>query len=420
MADLATVRRPRAGVRALFAYRPGLVDWAIKSGSSGVQRGAGGQLETVDAALPRSGHFVRNPASGLYERATLLEQARTNLLLYSELLSAWNDVDGAVLAGGQSGPDLLTNAWLVDDQSTTAHAAKRSQLGGVSGDGTKVMTLIAKAGTAGKSGLGWRDATANVLRHAVLITWNGAAAPTVTTVSGAGTVYAPIPLVNGWWAISASVDGVLAASANELWYYPAGNEVVTSTGTGYFFAAQAENARYPSSYFKTTGTVATRAVDQLRFAYPSGPQAMTAYVRMVVVGWEGSARVLTIGTTLASNTSSFGLLMQSATSARAYMSYGSGSVESNVTGGITIGDMIEMRGVITAAGAVALGRAINGGAEQVGPTSAAVGLPAAWSAGDLWLNSQSSGALAGSSAITHAHVFPGERDLATCRQKAGV
>jgi hypothetical protein len=84
------------------------------------------------------------------------------------------------------------------------------------------------------------------------------------------------------------------------------------------------------------------------------------------------------------------LLNGSGPTYRAYHEEASGAQSSGVGGMGTpnIGDIVELLGVLNADGSVTCRQSINGGAEQVGTTSAALALASAWTNQVLLLTSQ--------------------------------
>lgn len=419
-------RLPRAGLRPLFAYQAGMVDaYTFTRPSVAVQRTEAGVFENVATSRVRDVHFLRNPATGLLERSTLLEVGRTNFIANPEAISAWSH-NGAVLTGGQAGPDGAATAWLVDDQSTTGHGAETHGITAMGADGTKLLTFILKQGTAAKSAFGWLDVTANTWRAHATVVWNGSAAPTMVVNFSAGTALPPQSLGAGWWALSLiTTSGVVAANNNMAYLYPSGStDGTTPTGSVYFWFAQAENGTAaPSTPVRNAGVVGGRSTEILSFPYAAPPQEMTAYVRMFDVGLGTAGRLLVVSSTLAATQRSFGIFKSGTGNLfRGYLSNGSTAVDSQIAGTPTYGELVELRATVTAGGAVQLFRSVNQATEVAGTVGqlAPAALPATWTSPTLFLNSENAGSGATLGAYTHAFIFPGVRDLTFCRQRAGV
>jgi len=151
------------------------------------------------------------------------------------------------LTGGQSDPMAGTGAYQFSDAAGSN--ARRSDVT-FTGNGTKVASVFGKFINFAHSQLGIFDVTAGVFRHKIDINWNGGGTPTLSSVSGSGTLFPILDIGNGWYRISYSANSVVAANTNKVYIYPAFGGV----GSSYFFGAQAENASSPTAYVKTTGT----------------------------------------------------------------------------------------------------------------------------------------------------------------------
>jgi hypothetical protein len=128
------------------------------------------------------------------------------------------------------------------------------------GDGEKVASFYLRSSgvpsPASSTDLSIYDNTATVHRHLVRVAWGPDGSPTLSTVSGSGTRFAPVDVGNGWWRISFTATGVVATNANLIRIYPATTSALT--GGVFVWGVQAENATRPGLYLPTFGSTATR------------------------------------------------------------------------------------------------------------------------------------------------------------------
>jgi hypothetical protein len=136
------------------------------------------------------------------------------------------------------------------------------------GNGSKVVSVFVKrpsSGAASITDFNLFDQTALVNRYIVRITWATDGTPTLSTVGGSGTLFAPTNVGNGWWRIAFTADNIVAANANFLYIYPTGT-ALPATGAVLIWGVQAEDATTPGPYVATTGTSATGPSNELALA----------------------------------------------------------------------------------------------------------------------------------------------------------
>lgn len=371
-------------------------------------------LATAAANVARDSHYVKNPVSGLYERALLIEGAGTNLVTQSENFGAWSLGGTPVRTPGQADPAGGTAAYLLQDDDATA--AEQVYLATTfAGDGTKAVALFLKAGTAARTEFGIFDLTANTVRVRVRATWT-AGVPTLTIAGGAGTLYPVEDWGNGWYRLAASATGVVAANTNWVQISPASAASVTDVGTVYAFGVQAENATFASSYIKTTGATATRQADNLSRSMPLAPQTLTAYARIVERGTvlSSPARVFQVGK---SDNTSPRLILSNQGTYQWLHGTSAGVVSINAAATPSVGDLVEFRCLLFADGSVQMGQTINGGTEAMTARSAALPLASAWSDAKLWVGGLSTQWF-GFAGFLALKILPGEWSLADCRAAA--
>lgn len=173
----------------------------------------------------------------------------TNVAANPQAPNSWTSAGTPVITTGQTDPWGGTAAILVEDDDGAANEGK-SSVCSFTGDGTKVVVVVMREGTAATVRVRVLDSTVTATRHQVLVTWNGGTtAPTLATgpEGGTGTIFSATPLYDPdgalWWAISFSAENVVAANTNLL-RIDAGSNVA---GTGTFYLAGGEA-------FNLTGT----------------------------------------------------------------------------------------------------------------------------------------------------------------------
>jgi len=152
-----------------------------------------------------------------------------------------------------------TSAFLLN-MTSGAGSTGASIVVSYTGDGEKVVSLYLRRlgvpSPAAVTDINAYDATAVVSRHIVRVTWDVDGTPTLSTTSGSGTRFAPVDVGNGWWRVSFTATGIVAANSNRVFIYPAGTSA--ATGGVFVWGVQAENATRPGLYLPTFGSTATR------------------------------------------------------------------------------------------------------------------------------------------------------------------
>ena len=182
-----------------------------------------------------------------------------------------------------------------------------------------------------------------------------------------------------------------------------------------------------SSYVPSLGTAATRNSDVLPFPFPARPQAMTVYVWFVEMGTivspvsgQPTRRVIHIGKS--DNTSPrLGINRDDTGNYGIFTNNGTGESDrtSVLSAAPSVGDVVELRGILNADGSIQLGQSVNGATETTSTTSAAAALPTAWSDVVLWLNSVGTTS-EGFNAFRNVKIHRGVQSLTTMRRLAGV
>jgi hypothetical protein len=219
-----------------------------------------GTLESVAINGPR---FDYNPAT-LAARGLLIEEQRTNLLLYSEQIgnAYWGIANSTVVSDSVIAPDgALTGDTLIANTSNAEHNIDSASISITSGT-TYTFTAYVKA--AGLPDIG--------LRFTVGSLWGGASPQvrfnlvnlTATTIGGTPASSSITNAGNGWYRIQMSVAATNTGSASARFQLMSGaNNVFAGDGTSgvYIWGAQLEAGAFQTSYIPTVASQVTRTAD---------------------------------------------------------------------------------------------------------------------------------------------------------------
>ena len=227
--------------------------------STATYTGYDGLIKTATSGQAR---FDHNPTTG-ESLGLLIEEARTNLLTYSENFdnAAWTKLNAIVTANATTAPDgTLTADKLVENTVNTQHYVMESI---TSSNGAYTCSVYAKAGERTIMFLGMSDgATAlsgaffNLSTLAITPSTGGSWSATSNTIQDMG---------NGWYhCIVTGTRGAGTVTTAQI--YPALNTAgVSYTGDGtsgiYLWGAQLEAGAFATSYIPTVASQATRAAD---------------------------------------------------------------------------------------------------------------------------------------------------------------
>jgi len=185
----------------------------------------------------------------------LVEEARTNLVPYSEFSSGWGATRSTLTANAVVSPDRASNGSSIK-ASTDSNDHYISDTLSVTATNTYTASVFAKAG-----GKNW------------FWIWNGSASTyfdltsgVVGTVAASNNTSAEIKnLGNGWYKCSITFDAASSSYVFALGPAEADSDSVyvgdNSTEEIYIYGAQLEAGSFPTSYIKTTGSTATRSAD---------------------------------------------------------------------------------------------------------------------------------------------------------------
>jgi len=193
-----------ASTKSLTDYVSGQNRVTFTRASSGTFVGSDGVLQTAVTNAPR---FDHNPATG-ESLGLLVEEARTNVWLYSEQFDQW--FNGTTLT-------VTANAGTSPNGTTTANKIIPSVVSGnhyvtnfaTRGSGTFTFSVYAKANGYPRLGLRVYDGTA----YQIKVTFDLSAGTVVLLESGTASI---TPVGNGWYRCSGtgtSASGNMGAVA---------------------------------------------------------------------------------------------------------------------------------------------------------------------------------------------------------------
>jgi hypothetical protein len=388
-------------------------------------------LATAGSGVARTAHYVIPTGASTPIQTLLLEPQRTNRVLQSQTLAdaAWVATNVTVTANNATAPDGTATADTLN--ATTGGGSLVQAVTFTGATGPRPFAVFLKAGTAAATDLEVYDVTAAASLRVVRVTWTGGV-PAVTSVSGAGTIHPVVRLANGWYRIRFNADAVIAgAGRTEVRLFPAS----ASTGTVIAWGVTGEEKGgggvtvTPTQYIATVGAAVTRNQDVLTFPVAFPPQALTLYYRGIDQGFAdiGNIRsLLALGSTVGAITTPGTFVMQTNLTTNTtlrlyYVPISGATVTSQVSvASVQMGDIIEVRMVITASWEVLAGIAVNGGAESLGILSAAGSASANWDTNIVTFGASQGTRNDMPNAVTHLVIAAGEQSLATMRTLAGV
>lgn len=227
--------------------------------SSATCWGPDGKLRTVPANVPR---IEYDPMTGKC-LGLLVEEARTNLLRQSSLLSDTAWVKSDVLVTPSDTQNALGLSFIKLTPISGAYKTINQSLSTVISDNQIVaFSVFAKAGEMNtiRLGVGNKASIINA-GHFNLLT--GEASRKEITGKYFG---------DGWWRVTLSGTDVSSGSATpRVHIYSINNGDVTTPGDGvsglYIAAPQLEVGSFPTSYIPTEGAAVTRAADKVSVPY---------------------------------------------------------------------------------------------------------------------------------------------------------
>jgi hypothetical protein len=222
-------------------------------GTGATRVNASGFIETVGNADPR---FDYDPVT-LAPRGLLIEEARTNILTYSDDFTnaIWLKTNATVTANVTASPDGTANAdKLVETAVTGTHNTYRS-MGVVTGAYTQ--TFYAKA--AERSWIYVEPDGSSATRTYYNLVGNGS----LGTI-GTGVTASIVPAGNGWYKLTCTYT-FAAATAWAIIGLATANGTNSYAGDGtsglFLYGAQLEAGAFATSYIPTVASTVSRSAD---------------------------------------------------------------------------------------------------------------------------------------------------------------
>lgn len=335
--------------QAFFKYTPGQSVGTFARTGVANQFDINGLLTAVATGVKRDGHYI----GGV--RTTLIEEARTNIVKNKRDLTAvaWVAVNITPLRD-QTG---------IDGGANTA-----SSIAATAANGTILQTVV-DASSA-------RFQTAFVKRlvgtGVVEMTMDGGLTWTAVTVTGA------------WTRVSIPAQTL----ANPIM----GFRVVTSGDAIAVDWVQNEataraHATSPIGTLTDNAAAETRNLETYTLPWAIPPRAMTVYFKFIESGTGvGSATKAVFAFGSSANAAFF--VFNSGSNEYRLIHRRAADSTSTIVGGVVLGETIELRCTLTAAGVAAINQTRNNGAENLGAAGSAQALATSWSDALLQLNSR--------------------------------
>jgi hypothetical protein len=231
--------------------------WASQLELVTYQTTPGAYAETTASAYygPR---FDYDPVT-LAPRGLLIEEARTNLFLYSEQFdnAYWLKTASTVTANITASPDGTTNADKLVENTATAEHYVEAPVSVTTGT-TYTFVFYAKAGE--RNVIAARGAAAFASDPRIRFTLTGSGTITVDSGTPTGTI---TPVGNGWYRCSmTAVTNATTGAGFRLSLY---NGAYSYTGDGtsglFLYGAQLEAGAFATSYIPTVASTVTRNAD---------------------------------------------------------------------------------------------------------------------------------------------------------------
>jgi hypothetical protein len=233
-------------------------------GTGATRVNASGFIEVVGNTTPR---FDYDPVT-LAPRGLMIEEARTNLLTYSEQFdnAAWTKGGSTFTANATASPDGTTNAdKLAEDATTGTHGTTSAVVSKSAVATTYTYTIYVKA--AERSAIQMRIADAAVSANRVICDANLSAQTVAASVGGTFTnASATITVAgNGWFRVS--LTGTTSTETSIFCIAFVANPTGTisyagTAGSGVFiYGAQLEAGAFATSYIPTVASTVSRSAD---------------------------------------------------------------------------------------------------------------------------------------------------------------
>lgn len=369
------------GPGILFRWRAGggLITPTFTRAGSAIYLSNSGILNTAATNVLRTTWFDTNNDGILDAPAMWIEINATNLALWSR--------------------DLSNAAWV----KTNATAAK-TQIG-VDGASNSASLVTATAGNG------------TVLQSITSASATRAFSAFVKRVSGTGVVNMTMDNGSTWTAISVTNRYQRFTIPTQLLTNPTcGFRLVTNGDAIAVDYTQLETTAIGAmtSPILTTSASASRATDNLNAAFSYGPRSMTIYAKYIAEHISGGvdAVIAAVG-----SGNPFVAILSAGTTGVAKVqnvNLAGANVSATIGSAPTLGQVVEIRGVINVDGSVLVGQSIANASETVSAASGAQTLEAAWTSSVVTIGS-AGGSSPHSMGLMNLLILNGVRTLVQCR-----
>ena len=228
--------------------------------STGTFLGSNGLLQTAAINTPRVEYDANGVAKGL-----LIEEARTNLLTYSEDFSNsyWVKPVGGQLGSAVVGPDGISGSGvtLEDNGATGTGLVYFFRTVTVNTSTTYTVSIFAKADQLQWLAIRLINFTTPPTPSAVWFNLNTGAKGTESNVTGNIEPYS-----NGWYrcSVTFTTDAIDTTGNIQFFCCDSDNDLTVDfdgTSSILVYGAQLEAGSFPTSYIPTSGATATRSAD---------------------------------------------------------------------------------------------------------------------------------------------------------------
>jgi hypothetical protein len=361
----------------LLRYAPGdtITGESFTRASSAYYINSVGTLVSVGNNVKRDSHYI----GGV--RSVLLEDTRTNAILQSTAFNnvAWTKTNITVTTG-IADPAGATNACTLT--ATLANGfVQQSLAAGSSVVRTNSFWLRRRTGTG-----------------------------TISIQPPDGSSNQVVTLTGTWTRFSASNPSASTVRTSVI-------TIATNGDAIDVWNAQMEDGAFGTSDIPTTTTAGTRAADNYSFPFTYAPQEMSVYAKFVEAGTIKTSGSRIADFTIAADTDPRFVLFNVGTLYESFHHNGSAAVSSALGVAPVIGDVVELDARLFGDGSTDVTQSINAAAATSSTQSGRqlFGLPTAWSAQLVWLNSGGTSGWYGFAAFQSFKVIAGTRSLSEMR-----